>query len=124
MAGQAVKTLTIGGITGEVFNVQLGAPSQAEPIDITTLADEAHEYVPNIKSAGPLSMDVTGLAVVAGDAATLTLTGATTGEGGVAGDAISVSIAGWISSAEPSTVDVDGERRVSVSCQFHPYSAE
>ena len=117
MAGTAIKTLTISGVTGEVYECQLAAPTSAEPIEVTTLADSVGVFVENIKKAGPLSLQVVGVAVGAGDKATLAISGVTT-----AGDAVSASVAGWVSSSEPSTVAVDGERRVSTACEFHPFT--
>ena len=122
-AVDAVMTLTVGGLTGEVVSCGLGPPTEAEGVNISTLSGLVTHYAPGMKDVSSLSLTIDNLDIEGRQMATLAITGTTLKEGGAAGAAISESISGWVASAEPATIEVDGERRVLNEVEFHPYSA-
>ncbi len=111
MSMRVVKTITLSG--GMTVNIVDGTPApgnRVEEIDVTTLVDTKVKKTARYQIEDTdleFTAECAGTALVAGTAGTLTVTVVDN-----AGASTFNSVPGFIKSAEPIAVAIDGERRL------------
>jgi len=119
MAVKCAKKLTISGLTYEVISAHPNFGLQTEEINCTTLSDDRVKKCPRHQTEETdleLLVAWSGSLPTVGSAATLTIT-VTDSEGN---SVASGNISGFVKSAIPQEIAVDGERRLVQRIVFTP----
>jgi len=120
MSAKAVKTLTVTGLgTYEVLEAQMGGGGAGvEDIDVSTFADATKAFVPHPQAelgVIPIKIALGTARPTVGSAATLTVAGTYDDN-----TTFNFAVAGYIKSANPTSVAVGGDRVPAWDVEFRP----
>jgi hypothetical protein len=118
MSAKAVKTLTVSGLgTYDILEAQLLSGAQVEDIEVTSFADTQKAFVPHPQAElTEMSFKTShGSGRPTLGAASVTVAGTWDD-----GTAYTNTIAGYIKSATPATIQVGGDRVAAWDVTFRP----